>query len=140
MLDVSRDRVPTRETLERIVGMLALARINQLQLYTEHTFAYRDHEIVWRDASPITPDDVRWLDALCVEHGIELVANQNCFGHMNRWLMHPRVPRPGRVSGRREGAVGRRSPAVDARTDAGQRRVRPRALRRAAAELHEPSA
>ena len=88
MLDISRDRVPTRETLERIVGLLSLARINQLQLYTEHTFAYRDHEVVWRDASPITPDDVRWLDALCIDHGIELVPNQNCFGHMNRWLMH----------------------------------------------------
>ena len=89
MLDVSRDRVPTRETLERIVGILALARINQLQLYTEHTFAYEAHEIVWENASPITPEDVRWLDAVCIEHGIELVANQNCFGHMNRWLVHP---------------------------------------------------
>ena len=89
MLDVSRDRVPTRATLSRLVGVLALARFNQLQLYTEHTFAYRDHETVWRDASPITPDDVVWLDGLCREHGIELVPNQNCFGHMHRWLEHP---------------------------------------------------
>ncbi|HMG43637.1 MAG TPA: glycoside hydrolase family 20 zincin-like fold domain-containing protein [Acidimicrobiales bacterium] len=89
MLDVSRDRVPTRGTLSRLVGLLALARFNQLQLYTEHTFAYRDHETVWRDASPITPDDVVWLDALCRDQGIELVPNQNCFGHMHRWLEHP---------------------------------------------------
>jgi hypothetical protein len=88
MLDVSRDRVPTRETLSRIVELLDLLRLNHLQLYTEHTFAYRDHAEVWRDASPITPDDVRWLDALCRERGIELAANQNCFGHMGRWLRH----------------------------------------------------
>jgi hypothetical protein len=88
MLDVSRDRVPTRATLERIVGLLGLCRLNQLQLYTEHTFAYRDHETVWREASPITADDVHWLDALCREHGVELVANQNGFGHMGRWLRH----------------------------------------------------
>jgi len=88
MLDVSRDRVPTRATLERIVDLLGLLRLNHLQLYTEHTFAYRDHEEVWRDASPITPDDVRWLDGLCRERGIELAANQNCFGHMGRWLRH----------------------------------------------------
>ncbi len=86
MLDVSRDRVPTRATLERIVGLLARLRINHLQLYTEHTFAYRDHRDVWRDASPITPEDVAWLDALCRESGIELAANQNAFGHMERWL------------------------------------------------------
>ncbi|MEV6110519.1 glycoside hydrolase family 20 zincin-like fold domain-containing protein [Streptomyces sp. NPDC051940] len=88
MLDVSRSRVPTRETLERIVGLLDLLRINQLQLYTEHTFAYQDHEPVWRHASPLTADDVRWLDGLCAAQGIELVANQNTFGHMERWLAH----------------------------------------------------
>ena len=88
MLDISRDRVPTRETLERIVGLLSLFRINHLQLYTEHTFAYRDHEVVWAKASPITPGDVEWLDALCRDHGIELVPNQNVFGHMGRWIQH----------------------------------------------------
>ena len=88
MLDISRDRVPTRATLERLVELMAVARLNQLQLYMEHTFAYRDHEVVWRDASPITPEDVQWLDELCRSHGIELVPNQNCFGHMNRWLAH----------------------------------------------------
>jgi hexosaminidase len=89
LLDVSRDRVPTRTTLARLVERLALLRLNQLQLYTEHTYAYRDHEAVWRDASPLTSDDLRWLDAVCRERGIELVANQNCFGHMERWLRHP---------------------------------------------------
>jgi hypothetical protein len=88
MLDISRDRVPTRATLERIVDLLDLLRINHLQLYTEHTFAYRAHEAVWRDASPMTPADIQWLDALCSARGIELAANQNGFGHMERWLRH----------------------------------------------------
>jgi len=88
MLDVSRDRVPTRATLGRLVELLALGRVNHLQLYTEHTFAYAAHETVWRHASPLTPDDVRWLDGLCRAHGIELAANQNGFGHMDRWLKH----------------------------------------------------
>jgi hypothetical protein len=89
MLDVSRDRVPTRETLARLVDLLALLRINHLQLYVEHAFAYRAHEVVWRHASPLVHADLRWLDALCRERGIELAANQNCFGHMGRWLAHP---------------------------------------------------
>ena len=88
MLDVSRDRVPTRETLECLVGQLALMRFNHLELYTEHTFAYPGHEVVWQAASPITAEDVRWLDALCQRHGITLCANQNTFGHMARWLEH----------------------------------------------------
>lgn len=90
LLDISRNRVPTRKTLDRLLGVLELARYNQLQLYTEHTFRYADHADVWRDASPMAPDDIRWLEARCDDHGIELVANQNCLGHMERWLRHPR--------------------------------------------------
>ncbi|HEX7133308.1 MAG TPA: glycoside hydrolase family 20 zincin-like fold domain-containing protein, partial [Iamia sp.] len=89
MLDISRDRVPTRATLERLVELCALARYTQLQLYMEHTFTYRDHGVVWHDASPMTPAHLTWLDDLCADHGIELVPNQNCFGHMARWLAHP---------------------------------------------------
>lgn len=89
MLDVSRGRVPTRETLQRLVEVLSSVRVNHLQLYTEHTFAYADHEAVWRNASPLTHDDVRWLDELCTASGIELAANQNCFGHMEHWLATP---------------------------------------------------
>jgi len=90
MLDVSRDRVPTMATLAEIVDLCELLRLNQLQLYTEHTFAYREHAEVWRDASPLTPEEIRTLDGWCAARGIELVPNQNGFGHMERWLRHPR--------------------------------------------------
>lgn len=89
MLDVSRDRVPTRETLEVLVQLLGACGYNQLELYTEHTFAHAGHEAVWRDASPITADDMAWLDGLCASRGIALVANRNSLGHMERWLEHP---------------------------------------------------
>ena len=90
MLDVSRGRVPTAATLERLVRVLAALRYNRLQLYVEHTFAFREHEEVWRDASPLTPSEIRALDALCRAHGIELVPNLNSFGHVERWLRHAR--------------------------------------------------
>ncbi len=88
MLDVSRDRVPTLETLFEILDLLEELRLNELQLYTEHTFAYAAHERVWRDASPLTAAEIRLLDAACAERAIELVPNQNSFGHMERWLCH----------------------------------------------------
>lgn len=90
MLDVSRDRVPTMETLERLVALMALWKLNELQLYTEHAFAYPGHEEVWRASGALTPDEVRRLDRLCRAHAIELVPNQQCFGHMHRWLSHAR--------------------------------------------------
>jgi len=89
MLDVSRFRVPTMETVKRQVDILAELGYNHFQLYTEHTFAYPQHETVWREASPFTPDEIRELDDYCAARGIELVPNQNSFGHLERWLKHP---------------------------------------------------
>ncbi|HMB96300.1 MAG TPA: beta-N-acetylhexosaminidase, partial [Tepidisphaeraceae bacterium] len=86
---ISRDKVPTMPTLFAIIDQLAELKINQLQLYTEHTFAYRNHPIVWKDASPITADEIRRLDAYCRERFIDLVPNQNSFGHLERWFKHP---------------------------------------------------
>lgn len=89
MLDVSRDRVPRQEELYRIVDTLADFKYNHLQLYTEHTFAYLGHDIVSSEASPLTIDEIRALDEYCKLRGITLAANQNCLGHMERWLKHP---------------------------------------------------
>ena len=90
MLDISRDKVPTMATLRALIDMLASWKINQFQLYTEHTFAYRAHREVWAAASPMTADEIRELDAYCRERFVELVANQNSFGHLERWFMHDR--------------------------------------------------
>ena len=88
MLDISRDKVPTMDTLLELVDLLAGLKINQLQLYMEHTFAYAGHETVWRDADPLTAEEVRRLDAYCGERCVELVPNQNSLGHFHRWLKH----------------------------------------------------
>ncbi len=89
MLDMSRDRVMTMDTLYALIELLASWKMNQLQLYMEHTFAYSQHETVWREASPFTGQQILEIDAFCQQHHVELVANQNSFGHMERWLKHP---------------------------------------------------
>ncbi len=86
MLDVSRDRVPTRRTILWLLEVLAELRFTELQLYVEHTFTYTGHDEVWRDASAFTHDDMGWIAARAGERGLELVANMNGFGHMERWL------------------------------------------------------
>ncbi len=90
MLDISRDKVPTMSTLFSLIDLLASWKINHLQLYLEHTFAYRGHEEVWQNASPLTADELLVLDTYCKSRFIDFVPNQNSFGHMERWLRHPR--------------------------------------------------
>lgn len=118
MLDISRDRVPKRATLERVVELCDRLRLNHLQLYTEHTYAYPGHEIVWRDASPMRAADIRWLDAECAARGIELSANQNSFGHMGRWLKHDRYRELAETPEGFEMLGGHRPPGVLAPSDA----------------------
>lgn len=89
LLDVSRDRVPTMATLKRLIDKLAYLKINQFQLYTEHTIAYEGHESVWRDASALTFDELREIEAYSRERFIDFVPCQNVFGHMHRWLNVP---------------------------------------------------
>jgi hexosaminidase len=89
MLDVSRDRIPTMDELERLVTLLARLGFNELQLYVEHVFAFPGHEAVWGALDPLTPDEIRRLDGWCQAAGIELVANQNCFGHLAGVLRTP---------------------------------------------------
>ena len=88
MLDISRDKVPTMETLFGLVDLLASWKINEFQLYTEHTFAYQKHRVVWENASPMTAKEIQALDEYCRQQFVDLVPNQNSFGHMRRWLIH----------------------------------------------------
>jgi len=90
MLDISRDRVPAMATLLDLVDKMASWKMNHLQLYVEHTVAYAGHDEVWQAASPIRLEELSALDAYCMQKGIALTANQNCLGHFERWLKHPR--------------------------------------------------
>ena len=88
MLDISRNKIPTMDTLKKMVRSLAALRYNSLQLYMEHTFAFAAHERVWAGFTPFTSEEIMELDGFCREYFIELVPNLNSFGHLGRWLRH----------------------------------------------------
>lgn len=88
MLDISRCKVPTMEELFAFIDLIARLGYNELQLYVEHTFAFKDHQTIWKDASPLTAGEIQQIDNYCQERFIELVPNLNSFGHFERWLCH----------------------------------------------------
>jgi len=98
MLDVSRGRVPKLETLLELAEKLADFKINELQLYTEHTFAYRKYRSVWQSWGALTGREIRTLDARCRELGIDLVPNQNSFGHLRYFLADGRLRKLGELA------------------------------------------
>ena len=98
MLDISRGRVPKLETLLDLAEKLADFKINELQLYTEHTFAYKKYKPVWKSWSALTAKEIRILDARCRELGIDLVPNQNSFGHLRYFLENPKLKKLAEIS------------------------------------------
>lgn len=106
MLDISRGRVPRLETLLDLVEHLANFKINELQLYTEHTFAHRKYKPVWQSWGALTAREVQILDARCQALGIDLVPNQNSFGHLRQFLADARLKKLGELSEPYEAETG----------------------------------
>jgi hexosaminidase len=93
LLDVSRGKVPTLETLRGIVDLCVRLRLNVLVLYIEHTFRFRRHPAPGAAASPLEAETLRALDAYAARHHVELVPNLQSLGHMEHFLRHPAYAR-----------------------------------------------
>ena len=106
MLDISRGRVPKLATLLDLAERLADFKINELQLYTEHTFAYKKYKAVWQSWGALTGKEIKILDARCRELGIDLVPNQNSFGHLREFLADPRLKHLGELAAPYEAETG----------------------------------
>lgn len=84
--DVTRGRVPTLDYLKKLADRMSYYKLNELQLYIEHTYLFRDLSEVWRDETPLTAEEILELDAYCAQRGIELVPSLASFGHLYQLL------------------------------------------------------
>ena len=85
-LDETRGRVLSLPYLKEIADRLSRYKINEFQLYIEHTYLFRDLTELWRDETPLTAEDILELDAYCRRLHIELVPALASFGHLYKLL------------------------------------------------------
>ncbi len=90
MLDVSRGKVPTLDTLCELVDACARLKLNALMLYTEHTFRFRRHPQIGKGASPLDAQTMRALDDHAARNHVELIPCLQSLGHMDHILELPR--------------------------------------------------
>ncbi|MBQ3094603.1 MAG: family 20 glycosylhydrolase, partial [Clostridia bacterium] len=88
--DVSRGRIPTMDTLKRLVDRLCALKMNSLQLYVEHTHAFQQYVGINEDLGFYTDEEIRELDAYCRERYVELVPSLSSFGHLHALLDSPK--------------------------------------------------
>ncbi|MDR2044635.1 MAG: beta-N-acetylhexosaminidase [Clostridium sp.] len=84
--DVSRGRVPRLERLKELADALCYYKLNQLQLYVEHTYLFRGFSEVCRGTTPLTAQEILELKHYCKERHIDLVPSLSTFGHLYRML------------------------------------------------------
>lgn len=104
MLDISRGRLPKIEYLKKLCNILADLKYNQLQLYMESfVYEYKNFPEYTKDTQPLTGAEIRELDRYCKDLYINLVPNQNSFGHLQAWtekkeLSHLAITKDGKPS------------------------------------------
>ena len=81
-LDETRGRVLTLTYLKQVADRMTYYKLNQLQLYVEHTYLFSGLSEMWRDETPLTAEEIRELDAYCAKLHIELVPSIATFGHL----------------------------------------------------------
>ncbi len=84
--DVTRGRIPTLTYLKELADKLSYYKINQLQLYIEHSYLFKDFSEVWRDNTPLTAEEIMELDVYCRNLNIELIPSLSSFGHLYELL------------------------------------------------------
>lgn len=84
--DAARGRIPTLDTMKAMADRMAYYKMNQLQLYIEHSYLFEGLSEVWRDDTPLTAEEIMELDQYCRGLGIELVPSLSSFGHLYKLL------------------------------------------------------
>lgn len=86
MLDITRGRIPKLSYLKDIIDVLSHYKVNQLQMYMEHTFQFSFMSEASMGKDGLSPMEFMELDAYCNERHIELIPCIATFGHLYELL------------------------------------------------------
>jgi hypothetical protein len=84
--DISRGPVPTVEYVKRQLRTMSFYKLNMHSFYMEHTFASASHPLIAPAGGSLTPAEIRELAAYARRLHIELVPQQQTFGHLHKAL------------------------------------------------------
>ena len=86
--DISRGPIVSMDYLKHLIPQMAECKLNAFSLYTEHTFKTKCHpDIAPTDA--FTAEEIKELEDFCKPYHIQIIGNQQCFGHFEEILCNP---------------------------------------------------
>ena len=84
--DISRGPVPTVDYIKRQLRTFAAYKLNLHSFYMEHAFSSETHPLIGPAGGSLTPAEIRELVAYAKRYHIELVPEQQTFGHLHKAL------------------------------------------------------
>ena len=84
--DISRGPVPTVDYIKRQIRTLAFFKMNMHSFYMEHTFSSQSHPLIGPEGGSLTPAEIKELVTYARNYHVELVPEQQTFGHLHKAL------------------------------------------------------
>ncbi|HEX3085468.1 MAG TPA: beta-N-acetylhexosaminidase [Pyrinomonadaceae bacterium] len=84
--DISRGPVPTVDYIKRQIRTLAFFKMNMHSFYMEHTFSSSSHPLIGPEGGSLTPAEIKELVGYARNYHVELVPEQQTFGHLHKAL------------------------------------------------------
>ncbi len=84
--DISRGPVPTVDYIKRQIRNEALFKLNMHSFYMEHTFGSASNPLIGPAGGSLAPDEIHELVAFARRYHVELVPEQQTFGHLHKAL------------------------------------------------------
>lgn len=87
MMDISRNKVPSIKTIKHVIDIMSDVKMNHLELYVEgFSFEYKSFAKYLEDDGYVTIEEYKEIEEYANQRAMDLVPNQNGFGHMAKWL------------------------------------------------------
>ncbi|MCY2952062.1 MAG: family 20 glycosylhydrolase [Planctomycetota bacterium] len=87
--DLTRGPSSKLDTLKHEITTGAYFKLNLFTYYMEYQFAFKKHPLIGPKDGSLEPDDLKSLVEYARPLGIDILGNQQSFGHFGRILQHP---------------------------------------------------
>ncbi|HEX8899138.1 MAG TPA: beta-N-acetylhexosaminidase, partial [Chthoniobacterales bacterium] len=84
--DISRGPVPTVDYIKKQIRTEAFFKMNLHSFYMEHTFASESNPLIAPEGGSLTPAEIKEVVAYARNYHVELVPEQQTFGHLHKAL------------------------------------------------------
>jgi len=86
--DMTRGPSSTLDTLKSEVALGAHLKMNLFTYYMEYQYAFKKHPLIGPENGSLEPDDLRALVDYAKRYHVDVLGNQQSFGHFSRILQH----------------------------------------------------